>query len=100
MFSNKNSISEHIRNLLPIGSVVLLNGSEKKVMIIGQMQQEQGFISKKQKDYIGVVYPEGYISSQRQLMFDHMDIRNIVFMGYNNQERENFVNNLINFYSH
>lgn len=52
-------------------------------MIIGQMQQEQGFIS-----------------SQRQLMFNHTDIRNIVFMGYNDQERENFVNNLINFYSH
>ena len=46
-----------MKELLPIGSVVTLQGTAKKVMIIGilQMQQESG----KLYDYLGVPYPEG-----------------------------------------
>lgn len=79
-----------LRKLLPIGSVVLLREGIKKLMIIGikpvsENQPEKVF------DYIGVVYPEGYLSNEYNFLFNHDDINDVVFKGYNNPERENFI---------
>ncbi len=78
------------KNLLPIGSVVLLKEGTKKLMITGikpvsEDNPETVF------DYIGVVYPEGYLSNEYNFLFNHDDINDIVFTGYNNPERENFI---------
>ena len=42
-------------------------------------------------DYIGVLYPEGFISNEYNFLFNHEDINDVVFTGYNNPERESFV---------
>ncbi|MBE5037781.1 DUF4176 domain-containing protein [Subdoligranulum sp. DSM 109015] len=78
-----------MKELLPIGSVVTLQGTAKKVMIIGilQMQQESG----KLYDYLGVPYPEGYISPKKNLVFNHELINDVVFTGYDNPERQGFL---------
>lgn len=76
--------------LLPIGSVVTLEGGVKKVMITGikpVKETEPDVVY----DYIGVPYPEGYLSSAYQVLFDHSDINDVVFMGYSNPERERFI---------
>lgn len=73
--------------LLPIGSVVMLEGGAKKLMITGikpVKETEPDVVY----DYIGVLYPEGYISNVYQFLFDHSDINDVVFIGYNNPERE------------
>lgn len=78
------------KDLLPIGSVVLLKGGSKKLMIIGlkltkESQPDAVY------DYIGVLYPEGFISNEYNFLFNHEDINDVVFTGYNNPERESFV---------
>ena len=77
-----------IRELLPIGSVVLLKDGRKKVMICGV----------KQTDYISVLYPEGYVGDGSQFLFNHGDIDQIFFKGYEDNEREDFINRLDAYY--
>lgn len=81
-----------VRELLPIGSIVLLNGAEKKLMIFGvrQTNEETG----QQFDYVGVLYPEGNVGENVRYMFDHSDIQEIVFTGYSDDERTEFLNYL------
>lgn len=78
------------KDLLPIGSVVLLKGGRKKLMIIGLKpvkEEEPDTIY----DYIGVLFPEGFISNEYNFLFNHGDINDVVFLGYNNPERKIFV---------
>ena len=85
-------LTTDVRKLLPIGSVVLLNGAEKRLMIFGirQTNAETG----REFDYIGVLYPEGNMGEDMRFMFDHDDIADIVFVGYSDDEREEFLGNL------
>ncbi len=70
---------------LPIGTVVLLKDAQKRVMIIGFAAKsiETG---DKIFDYIGCLYPEGLISADRNLVFDHEQIDKIFYMGYSDDE--------------
>lgn len=79
-----------MKNLLPIGSVVLLKDATKKLMIIGILQ-----VNPKNDtlyDYLGVPFPEGYIGETNNYLFYHEDINDIIYTGYTNSERENFMN--------
>lgn len=78
------------KNLLPIGSVVLLKEGSKKLMIIGIKPVKEDEPNKIY-DYIGVIYPEGFLGNQYNFLFNHEDINDVVFTGYNNPERENFI---------
>lgn len=76
------------QELLAIGSVVLLKEATKKLMIIGLKPQYDG----KGYDYLGVLYPEGYLGSgQANYVFNQEDINDIVFRGYRNPEYEQFM---------
>jgi len=79
---------EHTNSLLPLGSVVLLKGAQKKLMIYGrkQIQMESNTLY----DYLGVVYPEGYIDPNYTFLFNHEDIDKIEFTGFSNDEEERF----------
>jgi len=79
-----------LKSLLPIGSVVLLQGGIKKVMIIGikQIREEE---PEKEYDYIGVLYPEGFLGADANFLFNHEDINDVVFTGYDNPERTEFL---------
>lgn len=85
-----------VRELLPAGSVVLLEGGEKRLMVIGVKQTKQD--TGEEYDYIGLLYPEGYIDDEGLYMFNHEDIQMVYFRGYEDGERENFVEMLENFY--
>lgn len=83
-----------IQNLLPIGSIVLLKNGEKKLMIIGIMQSDNGR-KKKNYDYLGELYPEGHIGEGiYQYLFNHEDINEIIFRGYEDDERTEFLRKL------
>lgn len=86
----------NVNELLPIGSIVLLEGAEKKLMIFGvcQTQLEEN----KDFDYIGVVYPEGNMGEGSQFLFNHSDIEEIVFRGYEDEERDNFLEMLNSYF--
>lgn len=76
-----------VRDLLPIGSVVLLNGGSKKLMVIGILQQNNG----ETYDYAGVLWPEGQMSSEEQFLFNHHDINETFHRGMEGPERDEFL---------
>lgn len=78
---------------LPIGSVVRLKGGVKPLMIFGinQVDPEKPDM---EYDYVSVPYPEGNIGVGFQYMFNQNDIEEILFRGYDTQERTDFLNAL------
>lgn len=85
-----------IMNLLPVGSVVRLRDARKCLMIFGVCQTNNG--DGKLYDYIGVLWPEGNIGNEAQILFNHEDIEEIIFSGFNNDERMEFILRLAKFY--
>lgn len=81
---------KNVKELLPIGSVVLLKKGLKKVMIIGILQQTSE-VRDKVFDYVAVLYPEGYINEELKFLFDHEDINDVIFRGYENPERDELI---------
>lgn len=79
-----------IKDLLPIGSVVMLRNAKKPLMIFGikQLATER---PDEEFDYIGVMYPEGNIGQQFQYLFNHADIEEVLFVGYETEERQKFL---------
>ena len=79
----------NFEDFLPVGSVVLLKNAQKKIVIIGVMQIK--YMDNGQSvayDYIGVPYPEGYLGQESALLFNHENIHEVIFKGYENRERE------------
>lgn len=70
--------------LLPVGSVVTLNGAEKKILIIGTEVKHND--DETLYDYVGVPYPEGYIDSDIMFLFLQDDIQKVDFIGFMNAE--------------
>ena len=85
-----------IKELLPIGSVVLLKEGKKKVMIIG-IKQKDGE-SDIEYDYLTVLYPEGFVANVGMFFCNHDAIDEIYYMGYRNEEHDKFRNELDKFY--
>lgn len=82
-------MEEKLNELLPIGSVVLLKNAKKKLMITGvfpiQTEEEEVY------DYIAVIYPEGYIGPRSNYVFNHGDIEEVLFKGYDDEERKGYL---------
>lgn len=74
---------------LPIGSVVLLKGANKRLMIIGYCKYKAGD-EETIYDYAGCVYPEGFMSPETTALFNHEQIDKIFALGYQNQQRFEF----------
>ncbi|EBI2393831.1 DUF4176 domain-containing protein [Listeria monocytogenes] len=69
------------KEILPIGSVVYLKESLKKVMITIRLITIQGDEEKEFYDYGGVVYPEG-TKDDNILAFNAEDITDVKFRGF------------------
>ena len=76
---------------LPIGTVVLLKGGKKELMIIsyciipaGDVYDKNGKVDVGETmfDYAGCVYPEGMITSDQLFAFNHDQIEKVVYKGY------------------
>ncbi len=74
---------------LPIGSIVMLNGVEPRLMILGYQCRSMDD-SSRVYDYSGCFFPEGYLTPEKVLLFDHDMIEKIVFIGLQNEEQEQF----------
>ena len=82
-------MKEKYKKYLPIGSVVLLENAIKRVMITGfciKGKEEDSKIY----DYIGCLYPEGVLDTEKNLMFDHDKIQKIFAIGYSDEEEKKF----------
>ncbi len=74
---------------LPIGTVVMLKGGTKRIMVNGfcaidPAQPNVMF------DYSGVLFPEGALSSDQALLFNHSQIKDILHMGLEDDEQRKF----------
>lgn len=78
--------------ILPLGSIVVLKGGFKKLMIIGRkvLQGE----SEKPFDYLACLYPEGDIGDQYKFIFNNEDIDQIIFEGFEDSEEEMFIDTI------
>ena len=74
---------------LPIGTIVLLKGAEKKIMITGFCVKEKE-TDEKMYDYTGCMYPEGVVSADQNLVFDHEQIGQVFFKGCVTDEEKEF----------
>jgi len=84
-------VSARLGDLLPIGSVVKLKEADKRLVIIGAMQQVNEGEEIKGYDYVGVPYPEGFLNSDSMILFQHEDIENISYLGFADIERQSFL---------
>ncbi len=76
--------------LLPIGSIVKVKNIEQRMMIIGVLQIEKG-APEKSFDYAAVPYPEGLHDMRLNIGFNHSNIEEVVFRGYEDKERKAFL---------
>lgn len=72
--------------LLPIGSVVLLKDSDKRLMIIGRLQRKVGDVNEVEFDYSGCLYPEGNLDPNSSFLFNHQQIERVYFIGFQDEE--------------
>ena len=73
-----------MKKYLPIGSVVLLKESQKRIMIVGVKQKQVG--SDKIWDYSACLYPEGILDPDKLFLFDNEQIERLYFVGLQDGE--------------
>lgn len=73
---------------LPVGTVVLLKNGKKRVMITGFCVTPQG--KDEAYDYSGCLYPEGFLSSNQNCLFNHSQIEKVFHMGLIDEEEIKF----------
>ena len=73
-----------LEKYLPLGSVVLLKGGEKRVMIYGRRQaaNTDGTVW----DYAACLFPEGNVDDDHIYLFNHTEIERVFFLGLQDQE--------------
>ena len=80
-----------MKNYLPMGSVVLLKGAKKRLMICGWLQQKAyGTMY----DYSGCLFPEGIINSDELVLFNDEDIETLFYLGMQDSEQMAFSNEI------
>lgn len=71
---------------LPIGTVVMLKGGSKRVMIAGFYVEDEE--DSQVYDYSGCTYPEGFLAMDQVCLFNHNQIEKIYHMGLEDDEEE------------
>ncbi len=81
---NEEELTEGMKKYMPIGSIVVLNGSDTLRMIIGFNYSNSQIVY----DYISCLYPFGVNMEKSTLAFNHDQIDRVYHIGYiNSQER-------------
>lgn len=84
---------------LPVGTVAMLKGGSKRVMITGFCAVDENNKGKIW-DYSGCMYPEGFLSSNQTCLFEHDQIDKVYHMGLSDDpEEKQFKEQLNNLYS-
>lgn len=69
---------------LPLGTVVLLKNGTKRIMICGRLEMRE--YDQKIFDYLACYYPEGILNPDEMFLFNHDDIKEVMFLGFQDQE--------------
>ena len=82
------------KGLLPVGSVVLLKGGNKRIVICGRIQARVAE-TPEIYDYSACYYPEGIMDPKDMIFFNHDAIDQIFFRGYEDEEELSFRQNVL-----
>lgn len=83
-----------MRTLLPLGTVISLSGIDHRIMIVGYARYKEGDMSHVY-DYVGCYYPEGFVGSDKTIIFDHSMIESLYYIGFNNEDATQFMNKVV-----
>ena len=78
-----------MKEYLPIGTVVILKGGRKPIMIYGRKQKHVK--TEELLDYVACLYPEGHISEEFNYLFNHNQIEEVLYTGYRDEKEEAFL---------
>ena len=85
-------MEERFEKYLPLGSICLLKGAERYLMVSGYLGMNGNNIEDAEVfDYLGILFPVGVISSEVSLMFNHDQIDKVIFKGFENEESKKFL---------
>lgn len=73
-----------MENILPIGSVVMIRQSDRRLMVIGRNQRDKR--TNEEFDYIACYFPEGVQESTKVLHFNRDDIVLVFSLGFQDEE--------------
>ncbi len=79
----------NLNKYLPIGTVVMLKEGTKRIMITGFCCVSDDD-KEKVYDYVGCLYPEGFLTSSNNLLFDHNQIEKVYHLGLQDEEEKEF----------
>lgn len=79
--------------MLPLGSIIILKGNTKKMMIISRVIAVPVKGNIYRFDYGACLHPEGVVG-ENLIYFNHEDIFKIVQEGYTNDENELMLENI------
>ena len=78
-----------MKEYLPIGTIVNVNQAQDiNFMITGLMVESA---NGERRDYVAVRYPVGAMGNAQYYFFNHDDIKDIVHMGYVNEDHTTYV---------
>ncbi len=84
-------MNEKYGRFLPIGTVVMLKGATKRLMITGFCSYDKGNKQNPRAfDYTGCLFPEGIITSDKMALFNHSQIEKIYYLGLRDEEEVKF----------
>jgi hypothetical protein len=78
------------KGVLPIGSIVLLKGGERRLMIIGNCISREDDDSRVY-DYAGTLYPDGFEDPDSLYMFNAENIERVYYVGYMDEDSRKFL---------
>ena len=87
--------------LLPIGSIVLLDDIEQKVIIVGRCVSTKKDDNYEVFDYCGCLYPKGISNQDDLFVFESKNIQKVIFVGYEDKdekERSELIKSVDNIY--
>lgn len=88
---------EKEERFLPIGTVVILKGGKREIMIVsycimpnGDVYDKDGKVDAEGKmyDYGACFYPEGMVTSDQLFAFNHEQIERVCFKGYETENQK------------
>ena len=79
------------KNMLPLGSVVILEEGMQKLIIIGRgvIYDDPELGEERFADYVGVLYPTGF-DPNATIFFQAENIDKIIFKGYSDEDEIRF----------
>jgi len=78
---------------LPLGSIVVIKGGVRKVMILARGVGAKIEGETRLFDYSGCIYPDGMVG-ENTLLFNHSEIQKIIFTGYADEDEQLMVENI------